>query len=219
QSASLRAFGEGKAPMVDIEAHLASVATRDMRVDNIALALHSDGFDIESRSGPIAGTASADRIGLDNPTIAPLIAGRITALVEGNVTQDAISIGKGEIASDALKGGFDGKVSLADGSIELNVKADAASAALPAAARPALGERTTLSVAVRRDSDGNVTADRLELLSGPLSAEGKASLSDGNIAAELSGALAEIAPFAKEASGAIALALKASGSLAAPDVA
>ncbi len=219
QSASLRAFGEGKAPMVDIETHLASVATRDMRVDNIALALHSDGFDIESRSGSIAGTASADRIGLDNPTIAPLIAGRITALVEGNVTQDAISIGKGEIASDALKGGFDGNVSLADGSIELNVKADAASAALPAAARPALGERTTLSVAVRRDSDGNVTADRLELLSGPLSAQGRASLSDGTIAAELNGALADIAPFAKEASGAIALALKASGSLVAPDVA
>lgn len=219
KSASLRAFGEGKAPAVDIAANLASVATRDMRVDNIALALHSDGFDIENRSGPISGTASADKIGLDNPTIAPLIAGRITALIEGDITKDTITIGKGEIASEALKGGFDGQVSLADGSIELNVKADAASAALPASARPALGERTTLSVAVRRDSNGNVTADRLEFLSGPLSAQGKASLTDGTVAAELNGALAEIAPFAKDASGAIALALKASGPLLGPDVA
>lgn len=219
RSASLRAFGEGKAPAVDIETQLASVATKDMRVDNIALALHSDAFNIESRSGPIAGTASADKIGLDNPTIAPLIAGRITALVEGDVTQDTITIGKGEIASDALKGGFDGSVSLADGSIELNVKADADSAAFPVAARPALGERTALSVAVRRDSNGNVTADKLELLSGPLSAQGKASLTDGMIAAELNGALADIAPFAQDASGAIALALKANGSPVAPDVA
>ena len=219
ESASVRAFGEGTAPMLDIGAKLASVATRDMRVDNIALALHSDGFNIDSRSGPISGTASADKIGFDNSTIAPLIAGHITALVEGDIAGDTLTIGKGEIASEAMRGGFDGRVSLADGSIELNVKADAASAALPAAARPALGERTTLSVAVRRDDKGNVSADKLELLSGPLSAKGKATLTDGVVSAELDGVLAEIAPLAGQASGAVALALKASGPLLGPDVA
>ncbi|MFC5387530.1 translocation/assembly module TamB domain-containing protein [Aquamicrobium segne] len=215
----LRAFGEGRSPMVDIEVQLDQVATNDMRVNNIVLALHSDEFDLEKRSGPISGTASADRIDFDNPTVAPLIAGHISALVEGDLSQDTITISKGEIASDALKGGFDGNVSLADGSIELNVKADVASNALPAAAHPALGERATLILNLGRDENGNVNADKLEFLSGPLSATGKASLVDGNVAAELNGALADIAPFASNASGAIALGLRADGSLIAPDVA
>lgn len=218
RSASLRAFGEGRAPMVDIEARLATVATNDTKVDDIALALHSDAFDIDSRSGPVSGTATAARIGLDNPTVAPLIAGRIVAEVEGDLTRDTLTVASGRIASDALKGGFDGKVSLADGSIELNVSADADSAALPAAARPVLGERTTLAVALKRDGDGDVTADGLELSSGPLSASGSASLVNGRIAADLKGALADISPLAKDATGAIALAVTASGSPLAPDV-
>src|SRR6185312_10267793 len=81
KSASLRAFGEGRAPMVDIAASLAKVSTNVAKVDNIQLALHSDAFDVESRTGPISGTVSADRLGLDNPTIAPLIAGKIIAKV------------------------------------------------------------------------------------------------------------------------------------------
>lgn len=218
KSASLRVFGEGNAPAVDIEARLAKVATNVTKVDNIAMALHSDAFDVTNRSGPISGTVTADKIGLDNPTIAPLIAGKITAQVDGDVTKDTITVSKGLITSDALKGGFDGQVSLADGSIELNVKADAASAALPVAARPVLGERTTLSVAVKRDSSGNVTADQLDLLSGPLSASGSGSFIDGQIAADLKGALADVSTLAKDATGAISLAVTAKGSPVAPDV-
>lgn len=218
KSASLRAFGEGRAPAVDIAASLAKVSTNVTKVDNIALALHSDAFDVESRSGPISGTVSADRLGLDNPTIAPLIAGKIVAKVAGSLSKDTIVVDSGSITSDALKGGFDGQVSLADGSIELNVKADAASAALPAAARPVLGERTTLSVALDRDANGNVTAKSIDLSSGPVSASGNASFVDGRIAADLKGALADISPLSKDASGAIGFALSAKGEPAMPDV-
>ncbi|CAM5437412.1 translocation and assembly module TamB [Aquamicrobium terrae] len=218
KSASLRALGEGRSPAIDIALSAAKVATRDVKVDNVAVALHSDAFDIESRTGPISGTASADRIGFDNPTVAPLIAGKIAAEVAGRLEKDTIVVDSGSIRSDALTGGFDGHVSLADGSIELNVKADAASAALPAAARPLLAARTVLTAALKRDANGNVSADRLELSSGAVSVGGKASLSDGKVAAELKGALADVSLLSRDAQGAIDLSATAQGDLSAPDV-
>jgi autotransporter translocation and assembly factor TamB len=72
---------------------------------------------------------------------------------------------------------------------------------------------------VKRDSSGNVTADQLDLLSGPLSASGSGSFIDGQIAADLKGALADISTLAKDATGAISLAVTAKGSPLAPDVA
>jgi translocation and assembly module TamB len=218
KSASLRAFGEGSAPAIDIAASLAKVATNAAKVDNIALALHSDAFDIKERGGPLNGTVTADRIGLDNPTVAPLVAGKITAKVAGDLAKDTITIKSGSLASDALKGSFDGKVSLADGSIELNVTADALSAALPAAARPVLGERAVLTAALARDAQGNVTAKSLELDSGPVSAKGNASFVDGIIKAYLKGSLSDISRLSKDASGAINLTASAKGPPTAPDV-
>lgn len=218
KSVSLRALGDGKQPAVDVAASLAKVSTNTTKVDNIALALHSDAFDTATRTGPISGTVTADKLGLDNPTIAPLIAGKIRAEVAGRIDADTIVVDTGSIVSDALKGGFDGQVSLADGSIELNVKADAASAALPAAARPILGERTTLSTRLNRDTEGNVSANTIELLSGPVTASGSASFVDGQIQADLKGALSDISRLSPQAKGAIDLAVSAKGSATAPDV-
>ena len=48
-----RAFGDGKAPMVDIGASLVSVVAGGTRLDDLAAAIHSDGFDIQNRSGPV----------------------------------------------------------------------------------------------------------------------------------------------------------------------
>ncbi|OQM77303.1 translocation/assembly module TamB domain-containing protein [Manganibacter manganicus] len=218
KSVSMRAFGEGRAPAIDIVASLAKVTTNITKVENIALALHSDAFNIDERGGPFNGTVTADKIGLDNPTVAPLIAGKITTKVAGSLSKDVITVKSGSIVSDALKGAFDGQVSLADGSIELNVKADAASAALPAAARPVLGERTVLAAALARDTEGNVTARSLTLESGPVSAKGNASFIDGVIAADLTGSLADLSRLSKDAKGAVDLTVSAKGPLAAPDV-
>ncbi|TIU95539.1 MAG: hypothetical protein E5W00_25225, partial [Mesorhizobium sp.] len=63
--------------------------------------------------GPISGTVTADKIGLDNPTIAPLLAGRITAKVAGDLATDTIVIDSGSVTSEALDSGFNGRVSLA----------------------------------------------------------------------------------------------------------
>lgn len=109
-------------------------------------------------------------------------------------------------------------MALADGSIELNVKADAASSALPAAARPVLGERAVLSAAIKRNAKGLVSADSIKLVSGAVSADGSASLHDGQIVAELKGALADLSLLSKEAKGAIGLSVTAKGVMVAPDV-
>ncbi|RWQ66868.1 translocation/assembly module TamB domain-containing protein [Mesorhizobium sp.] len=218
QALSVKAAGQGTQPKLDISAVLPSVATNFTKVERLTLALHSDAFDVKSRTGPISGTVTADKIGLDNPTIAPLIAGKITAKVAGSLAADTIVIDSGSVTGDALNTGFNGRVSLADGAIDLNLKADAASAALPAAARGVLAERTELNAALKRDANGNVTANAIRLVSGALTADGQASLADNKLAADIKGALADISLLSGDAKGAIAFALNAQGAGTAPDL-
>ncbi|MEI8701716.1 translocation/assembly module TamB domain-containing protein [Mesorhizobium sp. ISC15] len=218
QALSVKAAGQGTQSKLDISAVLPSVATNFTKVERLTLALHSDAFDVKSRTGPISGTVTADKIGLDNPTIAPLIAGKITAKVAGSLAADTIVIDSGSVTGDALNTGFKGRVSLADGAIDLNLRADAASAALPAAARGVLAERTELSAALKRDANGNVTANAIRLVSGALTADGQASLADNKLAADIKGALADISLLSGDAKGAIAFALNAQGAGTAPDL-
>ncbi|TIW95250.1 MAG: translocation/assembly module TamB, partial [Mesorhizobium sp.] len=112
QALSVKAAGQGTQPKLDISAVLPSAATSLAEVEGLTLALHSDAFDVKSRTGPISGTVTADKIGLDNPTIAPLIAGRITAKVAGSLATDTIVIDSGSVTGDALNTGFNGRVSL-----------------------------------------------------------------------------------------------------------
>ncbi|QPC92161.1 translocation/assembly module TamB domain-containing protein [Mesorhizobium sp. INR15] len=218
QALAVKVAGQSTQPKLDISATLPSIATKLAKVEGIAVALHSDAFDLKGRTGPISGTVSVDKIGLDNPTIAPLIAGKVTAEVAGSLAADAITIDSGSIKSDALNSGFKGRVSLADGAIDLNLKADAASAALPAAVRGVLAERTEVSAMLKRDAAGNVTVDGLKLASGALTADGQASLADSKVAADIRGALSDISLLSKDAKGAIAFALNAQGSATAPDL-
>ena len=102
QALSVKAAGQAAQAKLDISAVLPSVATNATKVEGLALALHSDAFDVKSRTGPISGTVTAEKIGLDNPTIAPLIAGKITAKVAGSLAADAITIDSGSVQGDAL---------------------------------------------------------------------------------------------------------------------
>lgn len=218
QALSVKVAGQAAQPRLDISAVLPAVATNFTKSEGITLALHSDAFDVKSRTGPISGTVTAEKIGLDNPTIAPLIAGKITAKVAGSLAADAITIDSGSVQGAALESAFNGRVSLADGAIDVNLKADALSAALPAAARGVLAERTQLSAALKRDAHGNVTANPVTLMSGALTAVGQASLADGKVAADIKGALSDISLLSKDAKGAIAFALNAQGAGTAPDL-
>ncbi|TIQ82712.1 MAG: translocation/assembly module TamB, partial [Mesorhizobium sp.] len=218
QALSAEVAGQGMQSTLNISATLPSAATNLAKAEGIALALHSDAFDLKGRAGPISGTVTADKIGLDNPTIAPLLAGKITAKVAGDLATDTIVIDSGSVTSEVLDSGFNGRVSLADGAIDLNLRAVAASAALPAAARGVLAERTQLSAALKREANGNVIANAIRLVSGAFSADGQASLADNKVSADVKGALADISLLSGDAKGAITFALNAQGAGTAPDL-
>jgi translocation and assembly module TamB len=216
--ASIRALGDGREPGVDVTVTLPSVSTRDVSLADLRLVLHSDAFNVAERSGPIRGAATAAQLTIDNPTVAPLVAGEIRAGLEGTLAAEALTLTAGTLASDAIDGRFSGTVSLPNGAITLQLDADFLSAALPAGARPLLGDKVALAAGLERDASGNVAARSLTVESGGLSATGSARLREGTVDAELSGTLADIAPLAPNASGALALTATAKGALLAPDV-
>ncbi|RAZ90735.1 translocation/assembly module TamB [Mesorhizobium hawassense] len=218
QSLSAKMAGESSQARLDVSAILPSIAASQAKVDGLTLALHSDAFDLKGRAGPVSGTVSVDRIGLDNPMIAPLIAGKVTAKVNGRLTTDAVAVNSGSLKSDALNSQVAGRVSLGDGAVDLNMTADVASSALPAGVRGMLGDSAQLSAALKRDANGSVSIDGLKLNSGALSADGQASLADGKLAAAVRGALSDVSGLSKDAKGAIAFALNAQGPVTAPDL-
>ncbi|RUX24547.1 translocation/assembly module TamB, partial [Mesorhizobium sp. M7A.F.Ca.US.011.01.1.1] len=218
QSLSAKVAGESTRARLDVSAILPSIFTSPARVEGLALALHSDAFDLKNRAGPVSGTVSVDKVGLDNPVIAPLIAGKVTAALSGRLTADAVAIDSGSLKSDALNSQVAGQVSLRDGAIDLNLKADAPSSALPAAARGMLGERAEIGATLKRDPKGSINIGGLKLTSGALTADGQASLADNKVAADIKGALSDISLLSKDAKGAIAFALNAQGPAAAPDL-
>lgn len=219
RSASVRALGDGREPNLDIAAALDSLKTNDVELAGVNFTLHSDAFNVATRTGPVVGQVNAAALVIDNPTIAPLVAGEVRAGVQGILSTKALEVTGATIRSDALTGNASGRVSLVDGSIEINLDADVASAALPAAARPVLGERVALEGTVRRDHEGLVSADPFSLRSGPFQASGTIRTRNSEIDASLSGTLADIAPLAEGATGSVAVSVKATGPLSTPDVA
>ncbi|TIO78172.1 MAG: translocation/assembly module TamB [Mesorhizobium sp.] len=218
QTLSMKAAGQGATPRLDISAMLPSATANHVKVEGLALALHSDGFDVKSRTGPVSGTVAADKIDLDNPTVAPLVAGKVTAKVAGSLAPDALTINSGSATSGAVDGAFNGRVSFADGSVDFTVKADVLSAALPAAARGVLAERTQFSATTQRDAKGNVSVGPVKVASGGFTADGQASIADNTLNAAIKGALADISLLSKDAKGAITFALDAQGAATAPDL-
>ncbi|TIQ37789.1 MAG: translocation/assembly module TamB [Mesorhizobium sp.] len=218
QTVSVKAAGQGATPRLDVSATLPSATANHIKVEGLALALHSDGFDVKSRTGPVSGMVAADKIDLDNPTVAPLVAGKVTAKVAGSLAPDAIAINSGSATSGAVDGAFNGRVSFADGSVDFTVKADVLSAALPAAVRGVLAQRTQLSATTQRDAKGNVSVGPVKVASGAFTADGQASIADNTLSAAIKGALADMSLLSKDAKGAITFALNAQGAPAAPDL-
>ena len=218
KSASVRATGRAAEPRLDIAALLSKVSTNSASLDNLALTLHSDSFNIGNRAGPVNGSATADAFVVDNASIAPLVSGKLRAELAGTLSTDALTVASGTLRSDALQGAFNGGVSLADGSMTMQLKADVVSAALPAPVRGVLAERTEISAKLGRDAAGGFAAETVSIVSGALNASGNARLDDKSVDATLSGALADVSLLAKDAKGAIEFALTAKGEISGPDI-
>jgi translocation and assembly module TamB len=216
--ASVRALGDGREPNLDIVASLSRVATNSAELRDLAVALHSDAFNIQARTGPVTGTATASALIIDDPTIAPLVAGQISAGLAGTLSTDSLVVTDGNLGSDALSGKFTGDVSLADGSVTLKINADVAATALPAPVRPALAERVRLDADIFRDHEGMTSADPFSVTSGELSASGRVRVANREIDADITGTLGDVGLLAQGATGAVGLAVTANGALAKPDV-
>ena len=218
RSASLKALGDGQSPALDIAASLSSIATNEARLESLDVALHSDAFDIASRTGPVSGNASASALSLNNATLQPLITGTLKTSLTGTLGADSLEVANGSVSSDALNGAFSGSVSLGTGAITIKLDADVASSALPPAARGVLAERTALSGTVSRDPEGRISADDISVQSGSLAASGTAVVDKDTLEASLSGKLADVGLLSPGASGAVDFGLEAKGPVAAPDV-
>lgn len=218
KQASVRALGDGREPNLNIVATLPRVATNIAELRDLAIALQSDAFNIQARTGPVTGTATSSALVIDNPTIAPLVAGKLSAGIAGILSVDSLTVTDGNLGSDALAGKFTGDVSLVDGSVTLKINADVASAALPASVRPALAERVALDADITRDYQGLVSADPFSISSGELAASGRVRTANQEIDAEISGRLGNVGLLAQGAAGAVAVEVTAKGAFASPDV-
>ncbi|RWJ48322.1 MAG: translocation/assembly module TamB, partial [Mesorhizobium sp.] len=219
--ATARAFGGGKAPIVDIGASLVSVVAGGTRVDDLAAEIHSDGFDIQGRSGPVTIKLAAGRLNTDVATLAPLVTGRVTADLAGSVSKDEIVVDQGTLRSDALNASVTSRVTLADLAMTLKMNADAVSTALPPQIRSVLGERVTFSATATRDPQGSFAANALQFTSGSLSASGTASATGTDIQADIKGTLGDVSVLSPmvgvPVGGAVDFALTASGARTAPN--
>ncbi|MEI8702933.1 MAG: translocation/assembly module TamB [Mesorhizobium sp.] len=221
KDATARAFGDGKAPMVDIGASLVSVVAGGTRVDDLIGQVHSDGFDIQNRSGPVTIKLTAAGLNTDVATLAPLTTGRVSAGLAGSVSKDQVVVDEGTLRSDALNASVTATVALADLSMTLKMNADAASTALPPQISSVLGQRVQFSATATRDPDGAFAANALQLTSGTLSASGTASAQGTDIRADIKGTLGDVSVLSPlvgaKVGGTVGFALTASGVRSAPD--
>ncbi|AMS41668.1 hypothetical protein AA2016_2743 [Aminobacter aminovorans] len=217
-AASLRAFGDGKEPGVDFSASLLSVIAGNTELRDIAASAHSEGFDIANRSGPLSIKLGVAELKTDVATLAPLVAGRVAVDMAGSISKDQVAVDEGTIRSDTLNGALNAKLNLADLSLELGVRADVASSALPAGVRIALAERTQFSATASRDAEGSFAANAIEFTSGALTASGTARMKGTDVDADLEGSFADISLLSKDAKGAVDFALTAKGARTAPDI-
>ncbi|MBE1207593.1 translocation/assembly module TamB [Aminobacter carboxidus] len=217
-AASLRAFGDGKVPAVDFSASLVSVIAGNTELRDIAASAHSEGFDIANRSGPLSIKLGVAGLKTDVATLAPLVAGRVAVDMAGSIGKDQVVVDEGTIRSDTLNGSLNAKLNLADLSLELGVKADVASSALPAGVRIALAERTQFSATASRDAEGSFAANAIEFTSGALTASGTARMKGTDVDADLKGSFADISLLSKDAKGSVDFALTAKGARTAPDI-
>ncbi|MBZ9765128.1 translocation/assembly module TamB, partial [Mesorhizobium sp. CA8] len=221
EKATVRAFGDGKAPMVDIGTSLTSVAVGGTQLNNITGEIHSDGFDVETLSGPVAIKLAAAGLKTDVATLAPLVTGRLAADLSGTISRETVTIDKGTVRSDALNAGLTANVALVDLSMTLKMNADAVSKALPPQISSLLGERVKFSATATRDPQGAFAANSLEISSGSLSASGTGSMQGSDIQASVKGTLGDVSPLSSLAgtplAGGVNFALTTTGPRWAPD--
>ncbi|MGI6852308.1 translocation/assembly module TamB domain-containing protein [Mesorhizobium sp. 1B3] len=218
RNATIRVFGAGNTPMVDATATLDYVTTQAEEARDISVTVHSDGFDLLNRTGPLKVDLSAGAYASANPTLGQLLAGRIEADLAADIGNDAIGVAEANVRTNALRLKLGGEISRRDPSLSLAVATDIVSSALPIEARTALGDNVAFSGTIKRNAEGAVSVEAMQFNSGDLTLGGSLAQDGDTITAALKGTFADLGRLAPDASGAIAFTLDAAGKLFAPDV-
>lgn len=218
QRLTLRAFGAGEAPAIDASASLAKVVTPQAELTGVEARLHSDGFDIATRSGPLALSAAAKTGGSVDDTIAGLLAGSPKIDMQGVLSQDGFKIAKGTVKTDTANVGVSGDVSFADGALNLDIDADLLAALVPEVARASLGERISLSATVGRNGSGAVTIEPFAMKSGPVEAAGRIAYAPEALDVAIKGSFGDVARLSPDVAGLASFELSAKGAPATPEI-
>jgi autotransporter translocation and assembly factor TamB len=218
RSASVRAFGPGQAPILDVTASIEKVSAADVELSGIEAKIHSDAFDIANRAGPLTLSATAQHGGSVDETVAGLLVGALKLDATATVAGDKVHIDNGSFASDTARVSTSGDVSLADGSLTLSVEGDLLAAVLPEGARPALDSRVAVTATLARDAAGAIRLDPLRVASGGFSAAGSAAYTPDALDAQLKGSLTDLTKLIPAVAGTIGFDITAKGSPAAPDI-
>jgi translocation and assembly module TamB len=202
-----------------LSADIDRVVSAEAELSGVEARLHSDGFDIARRTGPLNLSATAASGGSINETVAGLLAGALKADATTTLTENAVHIDSGAIATGTVDATFSGDVSLADGTVKLDVAAQVLSAILPAAARAQFADKVSVTATLNRDAAGVIRLDPLTAKSGNIDAGGSIAYAIDRIDADLKGGLADISKLSPQLSGSANFTLRATGAPAAPDFA
>jgi translocation and assembly module TamB len=211
-----RVFGDGAAPMLDVTASLARLAAQGNEFSDVALTLHSDGFDLSTQTGPLALSVNAASATPAQEALRPLAAGQVELDLTGNLSAEALQIEAARLRTAAATAELSGVVSRIDSTLALTLAADVDATALPPAAQPPLGPRMQLSGGVARDAAGMLSVSDLVLNSGPLAVQGTLRLADGTLDTTIGGTYADVAQLADGVAGAIAFSAELDGPLLMP---
>lgn len=215
---TLRAFGTGEAPAIDASAEVAKLVTPQAEFTGIAAKLHSDGFDLFNRSGPLAFSAAAETGGSVDETVAGLLAGSPKLDLAGTLSGDNYRIDSGTVVTDTANAAVSGSGSLADGGLKLDVKADLLAVLTPQAARASLGERISLSATVARDGSDNVSIEPFAISSGDVEASGRILYRPEALDVVITGSFGDLSRLSPDVRGRATFEVTAQGAPAAPEI-
>lgn len=214
----LRAFGEGARPSINGSIKAARIVSGAAVVETAELSVRSDEFDIAGMSGPVGIGFSAGAIGVENETLARLLAGGLAGEAELTVEATTATVRSGRASTGTLEATFEGTAARDGSAMDIGLAAVVASGVLPAAARGPLGEKVEVSGRISRSPSEGIRLTGMTLTSGDLTAEANARIGGETLDARISGRLGELSRLAAGASGAVEFVVEANGETFRPDL-
>jgi translocation and assembly module TamB len=210
--------GAAQAVKIDAKASFDSASTPEGKLDNIALTVHSDAFDLAGRSGPLQMRLSIGESAFTNPDIDRVVRAPMTLVVPLQLAPDTIGFNGTSLESAGVGGTVNGKYTLSSQSLTGNFKLFALPDVLPEVAAAKFATTIAVEGQIASTLPGKINLSNLSLKSGTAEISGNIALEDLMLTADLSGRLIDLSKLLANADGQADFAVKAKGPLTAPGV-